>query len=103
MYDPAADAQHDLDPAARRSLPMYPAPDPAWTQTPGRTSGKHAVAEPADQGPAVPWTGSISDTGHHHRIDPLEMPPREIGERRRRLDPPRERGRRRIPGERSTR
>ncbi len=108
MYDPAADAQHDLDPAARRSLPMYPEPDPAWTET---SSGRHAVAESGDRRtgfpPATPWTGSPSDTGQHHRIDPQEWAAskdREIGERRRRLDTGERRpaGRRRIPGERST-
>jgi hypothetical protein len=111
MYDPAADAQHDLDPAARRSLPMYPEPDPAWT----KTSGRHAVAESGDRRtgfpPATPWTGSLSDTGQHHRIDPQEWAPskeREVGDRRRRLDTGERRpdgrsiGRRRIPGERST-
>ncbi len=45
MYDPAAEAQHDLDPAARRSLPMYPKADPVWTET----SGRHAVVEPTEE------------------------------------------------------
>jgi Glycosyl transferase family 2 len=48
-YDPAAadQQQHDLDPAARRSLPMYPDPDPTWAET----SGRHAAAgeSPADR------------------------------------------------------
>lgn len=39
-YDPAAAEQHDLDPATRRHLPLYPPPDPSWT----RSSGRHAAS-----------------------------------------------------------
>jgi hypothetical protein len=39
--EPAPDVQHDLDPADRHSLPLYPPPDPAWTAAQGR----HAAPE----------------------------------------------------------
>jgi hypothetical protein len=166
MYDPAADEQHDLDPAARRSLPMYPAADPWWTETSGRHAAiGDATADRRRQAPGrrpptgdprggarrrgypdgrvagaagpAPWEGSSSDTGQHHRIDPdaddeprepgRTRTPREVGERRRRLeawehrtderpdltvitgagwaspDPNRPGHLRAIPGERSTR
>jgi hypothetical protein len=71
-YDPAADERHDLDPGARRSLPMYPPPDPSWT----RPSGRHAAI------------GEDEDTGAHHRVEPDRRPTgREVGGRRRRLEP----------------
>jgi hypothetical protein len=58
-YDPVADRRHDLDPAARHSLPLYPAPDPAWIEP----AGRHSAPEP-------------------------DVPParREVGGRRRRLE-----------------
>jgi hypothetical protein len=71
-YDPAADERHDLDPDARRSLPMYPPPDPSWTQS----SGRHAAI------------GDDAGTGAHHRVEPDRRPTgREVGGRRRRLEP----------------
>jgi hypothetical protein len=71
-YDPAADERHDLDPGPRRSLPMYPPPDPSWT----RSSGRHAAI------------GDDAGTGAHHRVEPDRRPTgREVGGRRRRLEP----------------
>jgi hypothetical protein len=71
-YDPAGDERHDLDPDARRSLPMYPPADPSWT----RTSGRHAALT------------DDAGTGAHHRVEPDRRPTgREVGGRRRRLEP----------------
>jgi hypothetical protein len=71
-YDPAADERHDLDPGARHSLPLYPPPDPSWT----RSSGRHAAI------------GDDQDTGVHRRVEPDRRPTgREVGGRRRRLEP----------------
>jgi hypothetical protein len=98
-YDPAAQQSHDLDPAARqRSLPLYPAPDPSWTQT----SGRHAALGDAVPGDAAEPdrdarrgrrtdTGADTggDTGAHHRIEPGEPGydgTRDVGGRRRRLE-----------------
>ena len=63
-YDPAADELHDLDPAARRHLPLYPPPDPSWT----RSSGRHAAIGDAAAELAA-WDDPSTDTGAHHRVE----------------------------------
>jgi hypothetical protein len=90
-YDPAADEQHDLDPAARRHLPLYPPPDPSWTPS----SGRHAAfADPSAPAPHRGYPGAErTGTGVHRRIEPSpadtgrpDSPQREVGGRRRRLE-----------------
>jgi hypothetical protein len=106
-YDPIADDRHDLDPEARHSLPMYPEPDPSWSQSSGRharlTTGDLAGRLPRrepDAGPTrgprgggpTSGAGAGSDTGAHRQVEPEARGPhrsgaaREIGGQRRRLD-----------------
>jgi hypothetical protein len=90
-YDPAADEQHDVDPATRRHLPLYPAPDPSWTWPSGRHT---AVGDPSAPDPRLDHPGAErTDAGVHHRIEPPpgdagrpDRPQREVGGRRRRLE-----------------
>ncbi len=90
-YDPAADEQHDLDPAARRHLPLYPALDPSWTWPSGRHT---AVGDPSAPDPRPGYPGAEqTDAGAHHRVEPPpgdaprpDRPQREVGGRRRRLE-----------------
>jgi hypothetical protein len=109
-YDPAAHERHDLEPGARRSLPLYPAPDPSWAETSGRHAaigepephrrswpGRFAGEEPAGRGDhpgtadrrrgyAPDIEDDAEDTGAHH-IEPRTLPgDREVGGRRRRLE-----------------
>jgi Glycosyl transferase family 2 len=89
-YDPTADEQHDLDPAARRHLPLYPPPDPSWTR-----SGRHAaVGDPSTPDPRLDHPGAErTGAGVIHRVEPSpgdaarpDGPQREVGGGRRRLE-----------------
>ncbi|HEV8173421.1 MAG TPA: glycosyltransferase family 2 protein, partial [Actinoplanes sp.] len=90
-YDPTTDEQHDLDPAARRHLPLYPPPDPSWT----RSSGRHAaVGDPSTPDPHLDHLGAErTGAGVNHRVEPSpgdaarpDGPQREVGGGRRRLE-----------------
>jgi Glycosyl transferase family 2 len=90
-YDPAADEQHDLDPAARRHLPLYPSPDQSWTPSSGRHAAiaDHSTPDRRHGYPGAERTG----TGVHRRIEPspadaarTDGPQHEVGGRRRRLE-----------------
>jgi hypothetical protein len=107
-YDPVTGDLHHRGNQPSRSLPMYPSwttPDDGDRPGPGRaepdgnrTGGRHAA--PGDN--QASWTGrpgDLSDTGTHHRIE-IEAEPedrrgprggaapqREVGGRRRHLEP----------------